>query len=669
MTFPKLLRHITPLVLLAVLPALTARADPPKPFLHPLFTDNMVLQRGIADPVWGWTTPGMGMKVSFRGKTTAVVSGTDGKWTAKIGPFPAGGPYTLTVEGPYLLGADGKPLSLASANLPAQRTTLKNVMVGDVWLCSGQSNMEFGVGNLAQPEQTITAANVPNLRLFTVPKTASGEPQALTTGHWDACTPDTIKTQGTWSGFSAVAYFFGRELQAKTHVPIGLLSSSWGGTPAEAWTSEAALRKNVPDFNTQLDAQSAARRSPLSYPERVAAWYTKNDPGTAANWQAADFNSSGWKTLTLPGYFEDSGIPELKDVDGVVWYRKTFDLPAGDIGRAAVLHFLADDNDAAWINGTQVGATIGAGAPRSYAVPASLLKPTGNVVAVRVLDTGGQGGIEGDAPGLNLEVPGGTTLPLAGPWQVHLGVTLTAAAPLPLHSGSDQNQSASLFNGQISPLLPFGIKGAIWYQGEANADRAAQYRRLLPAMIGDWRGRWGEGDFPFLIVQLAGWEPGGPNWADLRESQWRTALSVPNSGIAAAIDIGDQSDIHPKDKEDVGHRLALVAEAKVYGQAVPYAGPVYKSLTITGQSAVLTFTHTDGGLSAQGGGPLTAFEIAGAEGVFVPADARIAGNTVVVSSPKVQSPSAVRYAWSGFPVCSLYNGAGLPAFPFSTTGK
>ena len=468
MTFSNPLRCAAHLLLLAatvaVLPTFVARADPPKPFLHPLFTDNMVLQRGIADPVWGWTTPRMGMKVRFRGKTTIVVSGTDGKWVAKVGPFPAGGPYTLTVEGPYLLGADGKPLSLTSANLPVLRTTLKNVMVGDVWLCSGQSNMEFGVGNLAKPAQTIAGANVPNLRLFTVPKAAAGVPMALTTEHWDACTPETIKTQGTWNGFSAVAYFFGRELQAKTHVPIGLLLSSWGGTPAEAWVSEAALRKSVPEFDATLDAQADARQSLLPYPERVAAWYTKNDPGTVSGWQSAAFDTSGWKTLTLPGYFEDSGISELKDVDGVVWYRKTFDLLAGDAGKAAVLHLLADDDDAAWVNGTQVGATTGAGAPRSYAVPAGLLRPTGNVVAVRVLDTGGPGGIEGDASGLKLEVPGGTTLPLAGPWQAHLGVTLARAAPLPSPPGNDQNQPAALYNGQISPLLPFGIKGAIWYQ-------------------------------------------------------------------------------------------------------------------------------------------------------------------------------------------------------------
>jgi len=673
------LRRTASLALLLALSATgsicRAQADPPKPFLHPLFTDNMVLQRGMADPVWGWTTPGMAVNVGFQGKRTQAIAGPDGKWTARIGPFKAGGPYTMTVYGPYRVKPDGSPAPEAAALdvSPHAVITLHNVMVGDVWLCSGQSNMEFGVGNLLQPEQTIAAANAPNIRLFTVNKIPALDPQATTTGQWQACTPETIKSQGTWGGFSAIAYFFGRDLQQNIHVPIGLLLSSWGGTPAEAWTSEAALKKAVPEFDPQLNQLAAARTTVGTYAGRVADWYAKNDPGTPANWQNPALDDSAWETSVQPGYFQDAGIPELASVNGVVWFRRTFDLPAGDAGRAAVLHFLADDNDTTWVNGTEVGATEGYNTPRAYAVPAALLKPTGNVLAVRVLDTGGKGGIWNDPAmnpaGLTLEVPGGANLPLAGPWHVRLGVSLTQATPLPISIENNANFPSVLSNGLISPVETFGIKGALWYQGESNAGRADQYRNLLPALIADWRQRWGEGNFPFLIVQLAGWgSPDAAAWPALREAQWQTAQTVPNAGIATAIDIGDAGDIHPKNKQEVARRLALVAEAKAYGEKVPYSGPVCQSMSSFGDGHTLSlgFSHADGGLVSKSGPALTGFEVAGADGVFVPADAKIVDNGVVVSSPKVSNPFAVRYAWSGYPACSLYNGAGLPAFPFDT---
>ncbi len=646
----------------------------PRPFLHPLFTDNMVLQRGMADPVWGWTTPGQTVTVSMNGKKATATAGQDGKWTAKLGPFQAGGPYTLTVEGPPPAGADGAPASpeAAPAAKPAtlKLITLNNVMVGDVWLCSGQSNMEFGVGDLAQPEETITAANDADLRLFTVSKLPALDPQDATTGQWQPCTPATLKGQGTGNGFSAVAYFFGRELQETLHVPIGLVVSSWGGTPAEAWTSEGVLRQAVPELGPQLDQLDAARTGTGTEAESFADWYTKNDPGTPANWQDPALDDSAWKPLPQPGFFQKAGVPELAGINGVVWYRRAFDLPAGNTGKDAVLHLLADDNDTTWVNGTQVGTTEGYDTPRAYAVPASLLKPAGNVVAVRVLDTGGTGGLWGDPAVLKLEVPGGTDLPLAGPWRVHLGVALSQATPLPASIANNPNFPSVLYNGQISPLATFGIKGAIWYQGEANAGRDAQYRRLLPAMIANWRQAWGEGNFPFLIVQLAGYgSPDATAWPELREAQWLTARNVPNAGIATAIDLGDPASIHPKNKKEVGHRLALVAEAKAYKEKVAYAGPVYQNMSVADGIVKLTFTHTGGGLAAKDNKPLTGFEVAGDDGAFVPADARISGSLVILSSPKVAHPKAVRYAWSGYPACSLYSKEGLPAFPFDTSEK
>ena len=629
----------------------------------------MVLQRGMADPIWGWAMPGQAVTVSMNGKKVTATAGTDGKWTAKIGPFKAGGPYTLTVDGLDPVAPDGSPAPAAAAPA-AKPITLKNVMVGDVWLCSGQSNMEFGVGDLTQPEQVIAGANDPDIRLFTVSKLPALDPQEATTGQWQPCSPATIKGQGTGNGFSAVAYYFGHELQQTLHVPIGLVVSSWGGTPAEAWTSEDVLRQAVPEFGPQLDQLNAARVGTGTEAQRFADWYTKNDPGTPANWQDPAFDDSSWKALPQPGFFQKAGDPDLAKINGVVWYRRTFDLPAADAGKDAVLHLLADDNDTTWVNGTQLGATEGYDTPRAYPVPASLLKPTGNVIAVRVLDTGGTGGLWGDAVGLNLEVPGGDPLPLAGPWHVHLGVSLAQATTLPASLANNPNFPAVLYNGQISPIETFGIKGAIWYQGEANAGRDAQYQHLLPALIGDWRQRWGEGNFPFLIVQLAGWgSPDAAAWPALREAQWLTARDVPNAGIATAIDVGDPESVHPKNKKEVGHRLALVAEAKVYKEKVSYAGPVYQNMSVTNAVAKLTFTHIGGGLVAKDNKPLTGFEIAGEDGTFVAADAQISGNLVVVSSPKVAHPKAVRYAWSGYPSCSLYSKEGLPAFPFDTSEK
>ncbi len=628
-----------------------ASADAPLPFLCPLFTDNMVLQRGMSDAVWGWATPGTAVAVHFQGRTAGAVAGADGKWTTKIGPFPAGGPYTLTVAGAAV-----------------KTVTIKNVMVGDVWLCSGQSNMEFGVSDLDHPAQTIAAANDPNLRLFTVRQGTAAAPAALTAGQWQVCTPETVQKEGTSRGFSAVAFFFGQKLRRDLHVPLGLIQSSWGGTPAEAWISEAALRSSAPEFSPQLDALNTARDDPGALARQTAAWIARNDPGTPAQWQAPAQDDSLWETLHAPGSFQDSGLADLRGINGVVWYRKTFDLPPGSAGRDAVLHLLADDSDTTWVNGVRVGATDGYTAPRAYPVPAEALKPSGNVVAVRVLDTGGAGGLWGEPAGLNLTV-GGETVPLAGEWRVKRGVSLADAPPLPVPAGSGPTLPAALFNVRVNPLVPFGLKGVLWYQGESNNGRDRQYRRLLPALIGDWRARWGEGNFPFLLVQLAGYGPGGEGFAKLRDAQWRTALRVPHTGIATAVDLGEPEDIHPKNKAEVGRRLALTAEAKAYGLAVVYAGPVFRALSVSGASVVLRFTHTEGGLVSRSGPALTGFEIAGPDGAFVPAEAHLSGEAVVVSAPSVPAPQSVRYAWAGYPSCSLYNGAGLPAFPFRTGEK
>jgi len=625
--------------------AQAAASSADRPFLNPLFSDYMVLQRGQSDPVWGWTTPGAAVNVSVAGKSARAVAGADGAWMAHLPPLPTGGPYTLRVDGP-------------------QTVICVNVQVGDVWVCSGQSNMEFGIGNAVNADQEIAAANYPKIRLFMVQHNVKLDPQATApVAPWAICTPQSVR-QGGWNGFSAVGYFFGRDLQENLHVPIGLIETDWGGTPAEAWTSGPALAK-MPDFRAavaQLTDQSSATASQA---QQMSAWYAKNDPGIAAKWSDPAADDAAWPTMTLPVLFQDAGIPELSRFNGIIWFRRTVDLPADAVGKDVTLHFLADDNDTTWINGTQVGATEGYNVPRAYHIPAGVLKAGPNVIAVRVLDTGGKGGIYGDPAGLSLEVPGSQPISLTGPWRYQVGASLAKATPLP-RGPVDQNTPTTLYNGMVNPLIPFGIKGAIWYQGEANAGRATQYRTLLPTMIGDWRARWGEGNFPFYIVQLANWAPGGDAWPELQEAQWLTAKNVPNAGIATAIDIGDSADIHPKNKQEVGRRLALVAEAQAFGEKVEDSGPLYKAMSVEGGAIRLTFDHLGGGLVAKAGGPLTGFTVAGADRKFVPADAHMDGDTVVVSSAQVPSPVAVRYAWAADPPVSLYNRAGLPALPFRT---
>lgn len=710
-----------------------ARADEAKPFLHPLFTDNMVLQRGVPDAVWGWTTPGNAVNVALNGRTKRVIAGADGKWVARIGPFKAGGPYTLTVKGP-------------------QSVTLRNILVGDVWLCSGQSNMEFGVGNLVNAKEEIAHAGHPNIRLFTVARAVSPSPLALPVGQWQVCGPKTI-TAGQWNGFSAVAYFFGRELEKDLHVPIGLIHSSWGGTPAEAWTSGEALAP-LPDFAPVVTAMQQARQDPNGFGKTTDAWYAKHDPGSAVGgvagktWADPDLSTTDWKAIAEPVSFQQSGIPELAGTNDVVWLRREFDLPAAWAGKDLTLHLgPVDDRDTTYVNGTPVGGLNDYAAPRDYKVPAALLKPGRNVLAVRVLDTGGAndtGGLTGKAEALRVEAVGDATpaVPLAGPWLVKVGAPIPADDPAPVVPGSDQNAPTTLYNGMVSPLVPFGLKGAIWYQGESNAGRGKQYQTLLPALIGDWRKRFGAGDFPFLVVQLANYDPdlvhhtqpGESGWAEVREAQLLTAQHVPKVGIAVTDDIGEAGDIHPKNKQDVGHRLALAAEAIAYDKPVEYGGPLYQSMTVEGDKVRLKFTHVGGGLVAKkldlgaalvksaeaaksapapiqaaktaeavgaakaikaveaasvtvksiakteekpsakaaekapekAAEKLLGFAVAGADGAFVWADARIDGDTVVVSSPTVPQPTDVRYAWADSPVCNLYNKAGLPASPFRT---
>ncbi len=367
--------------------------------------------------------------------------------------------------------------------------------------------------------------------------------------------------------------------------------------------------------------------------------------------------------MKLPTFWENAGIPGF---DGVVWFRKDINLPEAWAGQKAVLHLgPIDDDDTTWVNGAQVGATSGYNLPRDYTIPASLLKSGRNVIAIRVLDTGGPGGIYGQPEQLKLEISGDNQIApvsLADTWRYHAGNSLAQAQPLPKQLINNPNVVTVLYNGMINPLEPFAMRGVIWYQGESNNDRSKQYRTLFPLMIADWRHRWDEETFPFLFVQIAPYVDMGP---EIREAQLLTLQKSPNTAMAVITDAGDANNIHPAHKQPVGARLALAARALAYGEHIEYSGPLFKKMEVKGDHAILYFTHVGKGLMAKGG-ELRGFVIAGADNKFVPAHAEIQGKTVVVTSDKVDKPVAVRYGWANVPDVNLYNKNGLPASPFRT---
>ncbi|HEX9046410.1 MAG TPA: sialate O-acetylesterase [Verrucomicrobiae bacterium] len=617
--------------------------------LNPLFQNNAVLQCDRRVPVWGTARDGEKITVSFARQKVSTVA-TNGAWQVWLRPMKASArPRTLTVRGDSTI----------------VRT---NVLVGEVWVASGQSNMErqLGLRSGQQPiadwEREVAEANYPLIRQFYVPQIKSFTPQSTVNGSWSVCAPNTV------TDFTAVGYFFARDLFAARHVPIGIIHSSWGGTPAEAWTSETTLQ-TLPDFVQPLaDLKRFAADPVLAARETQAQqqqWYEKVDPGSKPGmaWSQADLAVDSWTNMTLPTLWESAGYPNF---DGIFWFRRSFELPENWDGHDVELHLGAvDDNDTTWINGSLVGATIGWNLTRVYRVPANLLKRGPNVIAVRVLDTGGGGGLYGGDDAMRLQfTAGGETksVPLTGSWLCKQSVSLAVAGWPPTDIGQSASAPTVLYNGMIASLLPYAIRGVIWYQGEANVGRERQYRELFPAMIADWRRAWGEGDFPFLFVQIAPFSGMTP---EIREAQLFSWQHTKNTAMAVTVDCGDANDIHPTHKQPVGARLALAARSVAYGEQIEFSGPVFESMSTDGGNVVLHFTHVADGLVAQGG-DLKGFTIAGADKVFHPAQAKIVGDTVVVCSPAVSQPAAVRYGWAHVPEANLFNRAGLPATPFRT---
>jgi sialate O-acetylesterase len=613
-----------------------------------IFTDNMVLQRDEAFVIWGWAGVNEEVSVSLKGQSVTAKADAKGKWIAKFEPIGLGDPFTVTLKD------------------ATNEITFSNVVAGDVWICSGQSNMEWEVKNCGNPKEEIANGNYPMIRHVRVDHvTSTTKLDDVTNSGWQICTPETV------GNFSATGYYFGRELHKQLDVPIGLLHTSWGGTIIETWISGENLRRH-PDFReavAKVVASGGDKAKQQELAAKAQAWaesFRKALEDESDEWQAVDLDDSTWKRIKVPGHWEWQGFDGM---DGVGWYRHRFNLPADAVGKKSTLSIaMIDDVDHTYVNGKLVGGMTTWNERREYEIPIDLLKAGENTIAIRVADGNGGGGIHGKDENVFLQVDGQDRIKLAGRWRFKPSTPTAALGKRPGQAFAGPNHPTLLHNAMINPILPYSAKGVIWYQGESNTGRAYQYRSLMPLLIEDWRDKWNK-ELPFYWVQLANYtaaaeQPGDSTWAELREAQ-SMALATPKTGQAVIIDIGEAKDIHPKNKQDVGKRLALNALAKDYGKEVEFSGPVFKSVSIEGNIAKLEFDHAEG-LTAKGG-ELKRFEIAGVDKKFVWADAKIEGNQVIISSTSVKFPVAVRYAWSDNPEgCNLYNGAGLPASPFRT---
>lgn len=620
--------------------------------LPAVLSDGMVLPHSRFVPLWGTTQPNMPVSVfaSWSPDAVTVVSDNTGAWRADVLTGAAGGPHTINLVS------------------PGGNAVLQDVLLGEVWLCSGQSNMEWQYDWIADAyrkspgyDSKLDALESNGVRLFHVPRAVALEPATDTNARWERCTPETAHD------FSAVAYFFGRELEAELGVPIGLIGSYWGGTPVEAWTSGRTITK----FAKHAADLEAARRSSspeagAALTEAAASWWAEAIAlaPESATFGAPDHDDAGWTELAVPGNWESG---PLGQVDGVVWHRRVVELGAEFAGKPLTLSLgPIDDDDLTLWNGVRVGSSGGWTTPRTYAVSGEHVRAGRNVLAVAVHDSGGGGGFHGSAEAMTAGSTAGTVA-LAGTWRAKLVAAPKTAYPRP--AGTSASTPTALFNAMIAPVQPFGLSGVIWYQGESNRYDPVLYRATFAALIADWRAGFRTPELPFLWAQIAPYgygegAPGAHATALLREAQDR-ALVLPRTGQAILSDVGDVRDIHPQDKATVGKRLALQALAKVYGRALDPDGPRYAGHTVEGNTIRVRFSHAAGGL-VQRGDALTWFTIAGEDKRFVTATARIDGDTVLVSNPAVSAPIAVRFGWSDVAEPNLFDTDGLPTAPFRT---
>lgn len=644
-----MLMPIKPIILSLLLTAtlFTARAAITLPRL---VRDSMVLQREAPVKIWGWATPGEKVSIQFNGRQLNTRTAADGKWQVKLPPMKAGGPYTMQLKG-------------------NNRIQLNDIWIGDVWVCAGQSNM---VHQLQLHEETYTAdiaaAQFPQIRQFWVPTlTNLQQPQEqLPAGYWKTANPQDVKQ------FSAVAYFFALSLHRQYKVPIGIINTSVGGTPIEAWTSEEGL-KAFPNITATIqqnkDTAYVNNRNRLAAAEATANRPAREtDPGLTGPlpWYHADYTPKNWRTINIPGSWEDQGT---RHFNGTIWYRREIEVSAAMAAQPAKLYLgRIVDADFVYINGRLAGSTSYQYPQRRYALPVGILKAGKNTITIRVISQSGKGGFVPDKP--YCIKAGNEIIDLKGNWQYKVGDVYNNAPPRNTLL-SAQNQPTALFNAMVSPVINYAIKGIAWYQGESNAGNPGNYEALLKSFIADWRHQWQQGDIPFVYAQLpnfmeVNYLPAESGWAQLREAQLH-ALQVPNTGMAVTMGLGEWNDIHPDNKKDVGLRLALAARHIAYNENLVYSGPLLRNAAVTGNTITLSFDHTGSGLTTSDGDAPGAFAIAGADKKFVWAQAAIVNNTVVVSSPKVPQPVYVRYAWADNPdQPNLCNREGLPASPFRT---
>jgi len=611
-----------------------------------VFADHMVLQRDMPLRVWGLAEPGQAVRVQLAGREAQVKAGADGRWLVTLAPLNAGGPHELQVSA----GSEQRRLS--------------DVLIGDIWIAAGQSNMEWRLADSNGAAAEIAAAGEhAQIRHAKMPHRVSLVPlRDAPPLRWDVSNPQTA------GDFSAVAWHFARRVQADVNVPIGILNLSWGGTHVETWTSPRA-NAGDPELVDVMrampaDASGFVQQRQAQLQERVRRFQGEAPVPVSGADTALD--DQAWPTLNTPQVWESQGLAGL---DGQVWMRRHITLTAAEAAGAATLHLgPVDDCDETFVNAQPVGKTCGWEAPRSYPLAAGLLHAGDNLIAVRITDTGGDGGIHGAPANLRLETAAGPK-PLAGRWQARV------EALQAIEEIGPNDLPGLLFNGMVQPLTPFAAKGVIWYQGETNAPRAARYTQAFPRFIQDWRSQWRKqgqkATLPFYFVQLSSYGPRPPlpegsAFAELRDAQ-RQTLKLPATGMAISIDVGDANDIHPRDKKTVGERLARIALANSYGQPMPFKGPTLRaSRKLPDGSFELSFNDVAGGLATRGGGPLLGFAVAGSDQRFAAARAEITGpNRVRVWNQTVSKPSAVRYAWGDTPLeANLVDGAGLPATPW-----
>ena len=655
-------------VLSYLLILLLARSSDAEISLPGIFSDHAVLQRNRPLPVWGSARPNAEITVTLGEGSAIGRAGADGKWRVELPAMAAGGPYALTV------GGDGQ-------------VQLDDVMVGEVWLCSGQSNMQWPLPQTEGGQAAAAAANFPEIRLFTVPSVIGTEPREDVDARWGVCRPDAVPT------FSAVAFFFGRELHRQLDLPIGLINSSWGGTRIEPWTDRASL-EGLPGMEAQFAALEEAivaqgrdrskREAARAAHAKAARQVLQLEADGDASGADPQLDDSTWPAMALPAQWEQAGLPGL---DGLVWFRREVEIPEGWAGKELVLHLgPVDDTDVTFFEGTRVG---GMGSyrdkiieywddPRIYSIPGERVRPGTRIVAVRVIDTGAVGGLWGSEPEeMRLVLAGDPqqSLPLAGEWRYQVQVELPFVPPDPLQP---YTLPTLLYNSMIHPLIPYALRGAIWYQGESNVltKDGMEYAAKMRAMVGGWRRLWGQGAFPVYSVQLAPFRYSIPvfncdpfDLPRLWEAQI-ASLAIPNTGIAGTMDVGNLQDIHPQRKKEVGERLARWALAKDYGRSdLVFSGPLYSSMQVEGERVRVRFDHAESGLATLNGQPPDWFEVAGSDGNYVSAEARIDGSTVVAWSPDVPAPGAVRFAWHEEAQPNLVNAAGLPALPFRSRSQ